>query len=186
MWRAGSPAEVSELTVETPVEPVTHVTEAGVEFVVQRRQSLSCRGRALVLGGVATYAITVGAVMYVLTGWIIPSVFLLAAASSLIAAFGRVGQAEPFERICISANTVRVERRKAGRWSIVWDAPVAFTQVNLVDTDRHRQSLLLSRCGRRVRIGDLLGQDERVQLGITVNEALSAACRARGGLLSIG
>lgn len=148
-----------------------------MDAVITPNQSLSPRGFAVVIGGLAAINLLMAGFFLAVGATPIP-VFLAFDLLAVIVAF-RVARARALqaERVQVSAKAVRVRYETARGARTVWESPTAFTRVALEQPGAHEARVRLSLSGRRLTVGAALSPEERVDFG----RALDAAVRrARG------
>ena len=146
-----------------------------MDAVITPNASLSKRGFALVIGGLAAVN-AIMAVFFLVVGALPIPIFLGLDLLGVFIAFKvSYRRARTVERVQVSADAVRVRYENPRGARTVWTSPTAFTGVALEAAGNHDARVRLSLSGRRLTVGAALSPRERVDFGEALREAVRRA-----------
>ena len=146
-----------------------------MDAVITPNASLSPRGFAVVIGGLAAVN-AIMAVFFLVVGALPIPIFLGLDLLGVFIAFKvSYRRARTVERVQVSAEAVRVRYEHPRGARTVWSSPTAFTGVALEAAGNHDGRVRLSLSGRRLTVGAALSPRERADFGRALEQAVRRA-----------
>jgi uncharacterized membrane protein len=138
-------------------------------------RSLSRRGLAIVLAGLAVYTLLVMAFLVAIGAFPVPIFLGLDFVAMLVAFRVSYRGAATVERVQVSADQVRVSRCNRGPERTIWSSPTAFTRVSVENPGEHESCVQLRLSGRSLSVGASLSPAERADFGSALERAILSA-----------